>query len=78
MYNAIKEIVYKFPSRHKEGILQKELLELLTQFPNVDISKFNDAMDCLTVIYIDNQMLIYKHDIINAIYSGSKNNSDNK
>jgi len=72
MRQSIKEIVYGFPTKHKEGYLKSEILEILKLFPEISMSKFNDALDFITVVSIENQIVIYRHDVISAIYSGLK------
>jgi len=41
---SLEEKVYSFPTKHKEGFIQSEIDELLKQFYDVHMDKFNDAM----------------------------------
>jgi hypothetical protein len=73
MQKSIREIVHDYPTKHKKGFLKLEMLHLLNQFPNINLLRFNDALDHITIMYIDNEMIIYHHDIINAIQAGMLN-----
>jgi hypothetical protein len=73
-YDSIKEIVYSFKSKHESGFVKSEILEILKKFPEINMMKFNDALDYITVMYIDNEIVIYQHDVVKAIYSGMQKN----
>ena len=58
MQKSIREIVHDYPTKHKKGFLKLEMLHLLNQFPNINLLRFNDALDHITIMYIDNEMII--------------------
>lgn len=43
-YKELEDKVYNFPTKYPEGFTQKEIEKLLEDYPNVEMSKFNDAM----------------------------------
>ena len=45
--------VYEFPKKNKEGFTSAELIELLKEFPDIDMKKYNNAMLCHTCPMID-------------------------
>lgn len=61
-----EEIVYNFKRKYKEGFLEKEIDTLLSQYPNANIKKFNDALLGCTYKIIDNEILIYLCDVLSA------------
>jgi hypothetical protein len=65
--NQLKELVINYPSKYKEGLLQSELHEILKYFPEIYTEKFEDAISNITVTLIDNNIVIYKHDIYKAL-----------
>lgn len=70
VYKSIREIVYKFPTKHKQGFVKAEIKELLKNFPDINMLRFGDALDYITVMAIDDEIVIYHHDIVQAIYCG--------
>ena len=69
-YEHIREAVFNFPTKHKQGFVKEEIKELLKKFPDISILRFEDSLECITVMRIQNEIVIYRHDIVNAIYSG--------
>ena len=43
-YKELEDKVYNFPTKYPEGFTQKEIEKLLEDYPNVEMSRFNDAM----------------------------------
>ena len=62
--------VYSFQTKYKEGFTQKDIVLLLVNFANIDISKFNNALCNITCIEISDEIIIYHHDIYNAVICG--------
>lgn len=67
---SVKDKVYNFPTKNKEGFVQSEIDELLKGFPAIDIEKFNNALGVITVQIINNETVIFHDDIKKAIYCG--------
>lgn len=70
---SLEEKVYSFPTKHKEGFIQSEIDELLKQFYDVHMDKFNDAMTGNTCMIIDNEIITYHCDVLTAIRCGLEN-----
>ena len=68
--NSIYNKVYGFQTTYKEGFTQKDIDVLLVDFDNFDISKFNNALCNITCIEINDEQIIYRHDIYNAVICG--------
>ena len=65
-----KEKVYNFKTKHEQGFLKEEIKEILKDYPEVDMEKFNDALMGITCMMIDKKMIIYHCDILNALNCG--------
>jgi hypothetical protein len=70
---TIKEKVFNFKTRYEEGFRKSEINEILKDFPQIDMGKFNDALLGITCMIIDEEMVIYHCDIENAILCGIEN-----
>ena len=66
----LEEIVYKYPTKYKEGFIVKEYQELLKKFPNINMDKFNNALCGITCMVIDGQTISYHCDILTALRCG--------
>jgi hypothetical protein len=66
----IKEKVYNYPTKHKEGFLQSEIEELLKEYPNIDMEKFNSSLWGNTCMIKDDEMVQYHCDIEMALLCG--------
>ena len=66
----IREKVYNYPTKHKEGFVQSEVDELLKEYPNVDMEKFNSALMGNTCMIKDNEIIQYHCDIEKALVCG--------
>ncbi len=62
--------VYEFPKKNREGFTSSELAELLKEFPEIDMGKYNDAMLGNTCPYIDGEVVYYTFDVAVAISCG--------
>lgn len=69
----MKDLVYNFPTKNKEGFTNSEIDELLSKFDNLNVSKFQDALRGVTCMVIDNEIVIYHCDILTALYCGLEN-----
>jgi hypothetical protein len=62
--------VYEFQKKNKEGFTSAELIELLKEYPDIDMKKYNNAMLCHTCPMIDGEIVFYTHDVAVAISCG--------
>ena len=69
----IREKVYNFKTKNKEGFVQSEIDILLKDYPNINMDKFNSALMVITCIVIDGEAVIYRDDIENALRCGIEN-----
>ena len=72
MKNSVFDIVYKYPTKNREGFTKSEIEEVLKNFPNLNREFFNNALFGTTCMMIDNEMITYHCDIENAIICGLK------
>ena len=70
---TVYEKVHSFPTKHKEGFIQAEIDELLKQFYDVRMDKFNDAMRGNTCMLIGEEVIIYHCDVLTALRCGLEN-----
>jgi|LakMenEpi03Aug12_release.lakeMendotaPanAssembly.Ray.scaffolds.fasta_scaffold00340_6 hypothetical protein len=69
----IQEKVYNYKTKHQEGFTQSELENLLLNYPNINMDKFDDAMRGCTCMLKDNEIIMYHCDIARAITCGIEN-----
>jgi hypothetical protein len=69
----IKEKVYGYKTKHKQGFVQLEINELLKDFPGINMEKFNDALRGNTCMVIKGEIIQYHCDIEKALYCGVEN-----
>lgn len=67
---SIKERVYGFKTKHKEGFVKGEIDELLKDYPNINMEKFDNALTGITCALVDNEIVIYHCDIELALRCG--------
>jgi hypothetical protein len=65
-----QERVYGYPTKNKEGFIKSEIEDLLKNYPDIDIEKFDDAFMGITCMMIDNELVIYHCDILTALRCG--------
>jgi hypothetical protein len=73
----IREKVYNFKTKNKEGFVQSEIDALLKDYPNINMDKFNSALTGNTCIRVDNEIVIYHCDIEKALRCGIENRNLN-
>ena len=69
----IREKVYNFKTKNKEGFVQSEINTLLKDYPNINIDKFNSALRGITCMMINDEIVIYHCDIDKALCCGIEN-----
>jgi len=70
--NNIKDKVYNYKTKHKYGFVRSEIEDLLKDYPDIDKSKFDDALYGITCMRIDDETVIYHIDIEKALYCGTE------
>jgi len=67
--------VYGYKTKHKEGFIQSEIDELLKEYPGIDKEKFNDALNGITCMMKDDEIIVYHCDIETALRCGVERRS---
>lgn len=66
--DKIIKTVNSFKTKHKEGFIDSEIKLILKQFTKVHYKDFNEALGTATCMYINEESVIYKNDVIKAIH----------
>ena len=69
----LKDYVYNYPTKHKQGFIKDDLEKILNEFPRVNMDKFNDAMMGNTAMLINNEIINYHIDVYHALLAGLEN-----
>ena len=69
----IREKVYNFKTKNKEGFVKGEIDMLLKDYPDINMNKFNSALRGITCMMVDNETVIYHCDIEKALRCGIEN-----
>lgn len=69
----IKEKVYNFKTKNKEGFTQLEINTLLEEYPDINLDKFNNALMGITCMVIDDEIITYHCDVEKALLCGIEN-----
>lgn len=69
---SIKDRVYKWKTKNKEGFIKAEINDLLKDYPKMDVEKFTNALTGITCIMKDNETVIYHCDIEKALHCGTE------
>lgn len=70
---TIRDKVYSFKTKYKEGFVKSEIEELLKDYPDVNKEKFDDALAGITCMVKDENIVIYHCDIETALKCGVEN-----
>ena len=71
--DTITKTVNSFKTKHKEGFIDSEIKLLLKQFTKLHYQHFNEVLGTVTCMYINEESVIYKQDVIKAINSCIEN-----
>ncbi len=69
----IREKVYDFKTKSREGFTKSEIDTLLKDYPNINRDKFNSALGGITCTMVNNEIVIYHCDIEKALLCGVEN-----
>lgn len=72
-YKEIREKVYNYKTKHKQGFTKAEVKSLLKEYPAVKMERFNDALFGNTCMVIDDDLIMYHCDIEKALICGLEN-----
>jgi hypothetical protein len=62
----VEEFVYDYPTKHVQGFLGKEIMEILEKY-EIDNEKFFDALGVNTVMNIGGQFITYHCDVLKGL-----------
>ena len=65
--------VYNYKTRYEQGFIESEIVELLKDYPDINMEKYNDAMMGNTCMMINNELVNYHCDVEKAILCGIEN-----
>jgi len=71
--NDIKQKVYNFETKNKQGFVRKEIDILLEDYPEINMDQFNDALTGITGMMINNEYITYHCDVEKALRCGIEN-----
>lgn len=66
----IRDVVYGYNTKHEEGFVQSEIDDLLKNYPEIDMKRFNDALAGITCMLKEKDVIVYHCDIEKALYCG--------
>jgi len=67
---TITERVNTYPTKHEEGFTPSEIDDILKEYTNIDMKKFNEATSGITGMMIDGEFVTFHCDIELAIRCG--------
>lgn len=62
-----------FKTKSEWGFTSQEIEELLKNYPDVNMDKFNNALMGITCMMVDDELVIYHHDVELALRCGLEN-----
>lgn len=71
---TVKDKVYSFPTKHKEGFTWCEVSKIVQEYPSLDIKKFESALQGATLCIVEGEELVYHYDIEKALNYSLINN----
>jgi len=72
--NILYDLVYKYPSKHKKGLIANEIGDLKSKFPNLNEDKFNNALMGVTCLFSEEDgLIIYHIDVYHALLAAIEN-----
>ena len=73
-YNSLnKTEKNNFKTKYEQGFVKDEIKSITEMFPVLNMDKFNDALNGITAMMIDNEVIIYHCDIEKALLCGIEN-----
>lgn len=72
------DVIDNFKRKYEEGFTKSEIIELVKNFPNINMESFNNALFAITAPMINNEIVIYPWDVKLAIRCGLENRNPNE
>lgn len=69
----IRELVYNWPTKYKQGFTPSEKEEVLKHFPDINMEKFQNALFGNTCMIMGGEMITYHCDLELALICGTEN-----
>lgn len=70
----LEKIVYDYHTKNEHGFTELEMEEFLKSlFPDINIGKYNEALIGITCMMIDEEIVIYRCDVLTALRCGVEN-----
>lgn len=69
-YEELKQIVYNYQTKYKEGFIYEEIISFTNSFNNINMDKFWKAMECNTCLIKDGNVVSYHTDVFHALLCG--------
>lgn len=70
---CIADYVYEYPVKSKWGFNPDELKAIVSEFPDINMDKFNLAMMGNTCMLEEDKIIIYPCDVVTALRCGIEN-----
>lgn len=70
---SLEDKVYNYKTKYEEGFTDEEMKELLKDYPNINMDKFNDAMYGNTCMLKEGKLINYHCDVLTALRCGTEN-----
>jgi len=61
--DLVKDIVYNYKTKYKQGFTNDEMLDILKSFPDITQDQLGESLGTRTCITIDNQTITYHSDL---------------
>ena len=71
--NKIHDLVYNYKTKYEYGFIQSEMMDIVSNFPDINMDKFENAMYGNTCMVIDDEIITYHCDLEKALYCGTEN-----
>jgi hypothetical protein len=71
----IREQVNSYKTKHKQGFTREEYMKMLENYPGINMDRFSDALNGITCMRIDGEIVVFPHDIELAIRCGIEDRS---
>lgn len=74
---CLEDYVNTYPVKSKWGFNPDELKEIISEFPDINMDKFNNAMMGNTCMMEEGQIITYPCDVVTALRCGIENRDIN-
>lgn len=67
---TVRDKVYNYKTKYKEGFIQSEIDEFLKDYPSIDMDRFNSALFGNTCMVLNKEIITYHCDVLKALLCG--------